>query len=77
MGMVLKVEDLKRRNGNKPYRLKIQPDWFLREAAGIHIPQYPGLTMAEFRERKAKRWRAVKVALLILTAIGLLVMAWR
>ena len=77
MGLVLRVDDLKKNQRHTVSgALIVEPDWFLREAAGVKRPEFPGLTMTEYRERKAKRRRAIKQAVLVLAAVGLVVAVW-
>ena len=44
--------------------------------AFLKSPEHPGETMAEFRERKAKRWRAIRQALWVLAGVALIVAMW-
>lgn len=77
MAHVLEVEQLKRRMANRPPQyLFIHPTWFEEEAAGIRQPKHPGETMAEFRERKARRRRACQIAVAVLLMVSLAVGLW-
>ena len=74
MGLVLRVDDLKKNQRQTVSgALIVEPDWFLREAAGVKRPECPGLTMAEYRTRKARRRRAIKQAAVVLAAVALIV----
>ena len=82
MPLVTRVEDLKLRRVHETGRttvsgrLIVEPDWFLREAAGEKQPEYPGLTMAEYRRRKQEQLKAVIIAAALLVLVLLAVGVW-
>ena len=70
---VLRVEDLTHHRRTVSGRLIVEPDWFLREAAGVRSPRHAGETMGQYRERKAKRRRVLIQAGWVLLTVALLV----
>lgn len=56
-----------------------EPDWFLKEAAGVREPEHPGETMTEYRARKAQEMRvykAVAIGCAVLLAVAFALKSW-
>lgn len=76
MPLALRVEDVRKQRQTLSGCLFVEPDWFLREAAGVKQPIHAGETMSEYRERLAKRNRVLLLALFTLAAVAIAVGAW-